>query len=698
MKNFQCYFGEHADNRFNFKNGVNLIIGNNGGGKSKLYDAFFWVLNDQVFNSDLREFQYTKDYGEKLVSARVTRGCSVGATVECEVTLELTSANETEYRLTRIFHTTKISESGSWLSEPSKLIIERKKNLRWYPSDENQEAVLNRVMPKHLKPYMWFQGEQVDGLMNLTDKSSLTQIVKLLSDIQIYEEVWSIARQGLDKSASDLRAAKNRLSKNSAESAKLEEKYQTISSRIQQKKEQIKSDEANLEQSSIKLDELISKVSDAERKSELKKEKGVLETQLTEVQRRFDEVYKGLTNKIIKDHWVLKGSEASLGKYATKFKSYVTEHQERIITLRGGSVRLPANVPQPVHIHSMLEAEHCYVCDRPAPSGTAEYESIKKHLSKDEFDEDSAFVNNLMPFYERLYNESLSLKRTISDIDRSISSQFGLLEDLRMKSANLKEQLRAINEQFEGLLEDDSSENIVSEFRVHTRNRDLYSGRIAASRQDLERLEKELKETSVSMEKLVVGEIDKVYEEANKVFTALEQMASDTHAAVYSNIISELEYNANRIFESMTQHNKALSGKIKLKMLANGTCVPEIVDSNGYILSSSNDSNIILVKLSLIIAILTSSSKWSENYTLISDAPTSKMAYEYSLGFYQALSENFSQSLVMTYDFIDEKARRDLIQNGNIKVGSIYILQPKFDDDCKDDITKLSIKSTMVKI
>ena len=64
MKNFQCYHGDHEDNLLHFKNGINLIVGDNGGGKSKLYDAFYWVLYDEIFSSDERTFKKTKQYSE----------------------------------------------------------------------------------------------------------------------------------------------------------------------------------------------------------------------------------------------------------------------------------------------------------------------------------------------------------------------------------------------------------------------------------------------------------------------------------------------------------------------------------------------------------------------------------------------------------------------------------------------------------
>jgi DNA sulfur modification protein DndD len=55
LNNFMCYSGEN--NKFEFKEGINLIIGDNGYGKSKLFDAFYWVMYDQVFDSNKKQFR-----------------------------------------------------------------------------------------------------------------------------------------------------------------------------------------------------------------------------------------------------------------------------------------------------------------------------------------------------------------------------------------------------------------------------------------------------------------------------------------------------------------------------------------------------------------------------------------------------------------------------------------------------------------
>ena len=45
FKNFFNYYGELKDNQYDLEEGVNIIVADNGGGKSKFFNAFLWLFN-----------------------------------------------------------------------------------------------------------------------------------------------------------------------------------------------------------------------------------------------------------------------------------------------------------------------------------------------------------------------------------------------------------------------------------------------------------------------------------------------------------------------------------------------------------------------------------------------------------------------------------------------------------------------------
>jgi len=65
LKNFQCYFGD--EHEIIFTTGLNIITGSIASGKSKLFDAFYWVLNDKIFVTG-NDWVSTKNLGISFVS------------------------------------------------------------------------------------------------------------------------------------------------------------------------------------------------------------------------------------------------------------------------------------------------------------------------------------------------------------------------------------------------------------------------------------------------------------------------------------------------------------------------------------------------------------------------------------------------------------------------------------------------------
>lgn len=688
LKNFQCYAGDFEDNHFKFKDGLNLIIGNNGNGKSKVFDGFYWVLYDQIFDTNKREFTGTSSYGEKLISDNATRNCNIGETASAEASLVVESSQKREYRLTRIFHCTKTTDL-KWFCEPTQLIIEEKKTNRWQTSTESVESVLQRVIPSQIKPYMWFQGEQVDSLMDLTNKSSLGKIINLLSDISIYDELIAISASGEKKSSDNLIREQRKLSKNKNESERLSDEYNDADKKLAQLELEIAANKENLADAKQKIDKLINKIGDATRKSQLKQDHKEYTAELAQAEKQLVSKQKGFTSNIFKDYWILKYSQNSLDKFSAKYNSYFKKHQAVLNQQEQTAFKLPINIPQPMHLHEMLREERCYVCDRDALKGTEAYTHLEKLVERNSAKREDIFKCDCSDYFQHLYTRSLRFNHTIETTDERISKEFDAISKLQDKILDLKTKLDGIDADFESLMGSDDSESIVSKYKRAQQNVETFTALITKLEHQKKHLGDKKFEASKKLQNLTNNAVDKALVNANEVFKSLHIVAKSTREDVYKTIICELENKANKIFKDMTSTNTSFTGTIRLKPLDDKSCMPEIVDSEGYPLTGSNDSNIILVKLALIMAILTARAKWSDNYTLITDAPTSKMAEEYSKGFYEALSTNFSQSIVMTYDFINIEDRKAFILTNGKKIGSIHIVKSDYPNGNRDDRTDL---------
>ena len=142
----------------------------------------------------------------------------------------------------------------------------------------------------------------------------------------------------------------------------------------------------------------------------------------------------------------------------------------------------------------------------------------------------------------------------------------------------------------------------------------------------------------------------------------------------------------------MSSENLSVQGRIILKKHGN-SYMPKNVDDNGIELTSINDSNIILIKLSTIMAIVTAKGK-SEFHPLISDAPTSKFSDNYTIGFCDTVSDVFAQSIILSYDFYHNLELRKRLLKEVRNLGAIYIIEPSSSEkdrmNRKDLFTKIT--------
>lgn len=696
LQNFQCYFGGHQDNKMAFSNGVNLIIGNNGGGKSKLFDAFYWVIYNQVFWSDTRTFIPTSQYQDKIISDKAKASTEIGGSAIAEVTLTVNDSSEREFQITRIYKASKLSDREWSGNRDSELLIQEIKNgSPQMVQSANHESILNRVLPGHLKPYMWFQGEQVDSLMDLTNKSSLMQTINLLSDISDYDQLINVARAGALKATKDLSKARKDKSKDKLKSESLQQQEREHREAISKLEEDIDDYTSSVQYAKDAVELLVGQLSDAEKKIKLKQQRVSTEAERDRAAASLDQRVKALNGRLFKDFWLLRNVQPFAAKYLDKYKEYSSEHTETLAALKLTEHRLPVDMPRPVHVQAMVEAHECFVCGGQAPEGSEAFERIKSLLNREQPNVEHAFSNDCSRFFGKLYENSLGLGHSVKKLNEAIPDEFKQIQGLRTKVKVASDNLRSIDQQFEELLQDDSSENIVAEFKQHEANRVKYEGLLRnAESKHLERsagLDRILNEQAG----LSKGKVDASVELGAEVWESLKRLTSSTKEFVFSGLVGELESSANQIFSEMTAQNRSFTGKLRLNIVSNEKVRAEIVDGDGYTLSGSNDSNIILVKLALMMAILKSRALWSQNYSMVTDAPTSKMASEYSQGFYEALSDNFTQSIVMTYDFLNDG---DLDKLQNVVLGRVYRLDPQYPGGNREDRGDLSVKINEVNV
>ena len=110
FKNFFNYYGEFEDNRYDLEEGVNIIVADNGGGKSKFFNAFLWLFNGQILDSDDKIRKNIKDIYVKIVSDKAKNEIAIRETLECAIQIEYTFGKRHKYQIVKSFTLTKLND------------------------------------------------------------------------------------------------------------------------------------------------------------------------------------------------------------------------------------------------------------------------------------------------------------------------------------------------------------------------------------------------------------------------------------------------------------------------------------------------------------------------------------------------------------------------------------------------------------
>ena len=302
--------------------------------------------------------------------------------------------------------------------------------------------------------------------------------------------------------------------------------------------------------------------------------------------------------------------------------------------------------------------------------------------------------------FKKLYQNGLALTHRIKEIDVDIKETLKRISNINAKIREANKEMKKVDEDIQKLLSDtsqtvESAESIIAEYSIQNKYVKDFMDKLNKLTQQLDFNKNNLKNVKDQLKDLVTGEIPKWLIEKKDVLNDFESIAESTRERVFNDLISQLEKEANSHYEAMTSGNKSARGSIKLRKLPNGNYMPEITDNKGVPLLGSNTSNLILVKLSAIMAIISAKSNDGvvSFYTLITDAPTSVFGEDYTIGFCKTISKVYRQSIIMSKEFYkNQNLRTELMTNPEIKIGKVFMITPSIPESERDNRNNLSTK------
>ncbi len=168
IENYLCYYDVKE---FEVSEGLNIILGENGEGKTKFFEALDWLFNGD--DDDL----------DKLVSAKKLEETEVGDSFRVKVSMIAVQNDEKKTFSKSFLVKKKKANECSTSNFTTEGIEENKSGERTQVDGKN---LLDRIFPFQIRRYSMFKGEAELDIFKSDE--ALTNLINLFSDAKHYDK------------------------------------------------------------------------------------------------------------------------------------------------------------------------------------------------------------------------------------------------------------------------------------------------------------------------------------------------------------------------------------------------------------------------------------------------------------------------------------------------------------------------------
>lgn len=666
INNFQSYYGEHT---IEFGDGLNLIIGNGGKGKSKLFNAFYWVLFGKIYvtsegwcNTDnLYLSSHKALYLFEYINKKALFDSKIDEKVDCYVQLDLTDDKGQNYIIER--HASAIRQPikewdkpESWNVSPSSLKVTHDvatgtKNVNGIMA----EGIISNLFPEGIRGYIWFQGESLDSLIDFRKKQNLKEAVRHISYYPYYEKLTGIISDAKNKIAKQEVAKLKKANEQNTNARSLLMKLEYLRGRIQTEEENKKKYERNISQIEIALADDETKMQGLAGFSKLIQDYDECEKNIIRINNQLTEIDNN-QRSLLPSLWVLRG----IDKLVEQSKQIINSHVEIETAL---PEKKYIDEPSRAKLEEILNKDHrCFVCGSPVDDAhphAVEWIMNRLRMQEEYYKELEDYRNNMEfskqfnMFVGKIQDYPDFVLRSLKGIDRQFKETEEEMDILIAKRRKLLERKIELDKQIETVKqkygvdphrEASTVPTLSSNIRASRGNlekqRKLLGACISAI-SDYKRLQKEAENELSGMGANNTGTVTKVAEtEWKNISTFLEAVCKDVQEKASKELRKKIEERANNFYKKFTEHDIGYTGRV------------EIDDDYSIAFDAGlNTSHEDRKKMSIINALLSLNQEAiGTYYPFISDAPTSSFDPSTTHKYLMGIKDIFGQTIIMTKD------------------------------------------------
>ena len=701
INNFRSYY---KFNVFELDNGLNLIIGSNGDGKTTFFEALEWL-----FRTD-----GTSKMDTKLISKK--RCEELMADESDDVRVSMTYEHKGYVKtLEKSFRFTKSFDGEITMSNFSFSLIEENGVERMV----RDGIKFDYDLPSEIRKYTMFKGESdLDVFQN---SNALKMLVETFSDVKDFEAYFSFMEFATKKAEQARDNAQKSDRKNSEKINQLRRTIEQETGMLDDIEKEIgrKEDEAS------NFSNLLKSIEQSKEASKLlimvNRRIETLSKKRAQTQALIKEEY---TTSLLDDMWILMGFGDIAEEYSKKVNDVDLKRRklEKAYLLSAGAekaikkmqtdfVPLPVHIPGQKIMQEMLDEEVCKICGRPAKKHSDAWnfmlhrlEEYQKSLEVNEDEEVEPFYKN--NYIVELQKRDTSLNDNLAEITKLrhkiqevISYNNRLHDEVKKIEANLNveiEQKKRILAQTDGL----SEEQLLSNYENISNWMNQKIGaenRIAKLKEQRAKHRKTLEEAQDALGKLAEGTSAAVFAKAASIIRQISEAFKSAKETNKQRLLHSIEDEANVFLESLNTND--FKGTIRILEKANGQGEAVLMNSDNTRIFNPNTALRTTYLMSVLFAIGKLATQRSETeFPLIFDAPTSSFTDAKETEFFNVISNLDKQVVIVTKSFLKESYEGNLVLDQN-KVnevsGRVFRIEKKKPFDDKDLAT---IQTVITKI
>ena len=685
IKNFRSYYGDN--NRFEFSDGLTVIIGDNGDGKTTFFEALAWLLNTSV----------EKGVAENISEMRKSK---MGTGVVDEVSVFMEFEHNGLKSVEKSFAFERL-ENGTF--RIGSLQYRGYETNGFEREAVNGKSLIDRCYDAFIQRFSMFKGESE---LNVFDNpAALKDLVDKFSDIRKFDQLVEFTRS-FETKAEKAYMSEMRSDKKVAEKSRdLESKITRLSADLTITRQDIADKRQSVETFGKRLTELEDNQEASQRFKDLQLRLKTQEEKRNKIMAIISAV--NYSHALLDRYWILAPFTPILKAFQEKIAVLSREKRkqdrefertkaieigklEAFKELQGalvnGTTELPWYLPNQETMEDMINDHICKVCGREAPEGSEAYafmvrklEEYKRHTeakiardaSKKEIADSTLFPHE---YIERLHNLSQSLSgmreaevagyaQDIADRQELVTARKADLAKIEDKINDLKEEktrlLINVGNLSEAALEKEFNDikGLFDQKERATQRLAVLETQLSYQERQMAELKKELNELDPESSQVkVMKEVHNVLEEIAKAFA---QAQKDN----LNRFLQELEAKANDYLVSLSAAD--FHGQVRLIHTANDSTEIKLYSSNGAEIKKPSGSQKTVMYISVLFAISDfTQEKRDEDYPLIFDAATSSFGDSKEEDFYNVIDKINKQCVIVTKDFIEKGRLNEAAING----------------------------------